>query len=200
MSINVAVLAGGRSSRMGFDKAFAEIDGQPLIERVLARVADLGSEVMLIANAPERYTYLDLPIYPDVIPDKRALGGIYTALTHAATTHTLIVACDLPFLNRALMARLIALREGHDVVVPINRKGLPEGMQAVYGKDCLKAILPRLERDDLKVVGFYSEVRVRRVSDEEIDRIDPNRCSFINVNTPEELAAARALLAEGRCD
>jgi len=199
MGISVAILAGGCSSRMGFNKALALLDGQPLIERVLARVADLGSEVMLIANSPELYIYLGLPIYPDVIPNKRALGGIYTALVHAANEHLLVVACDLPFLNRALMAHLIALREGCDVVVLMNREGFPEGAQAVYGKGCLEAIRRQLERDDLKVTGFYSDVCVRQVGDAEIDRFDPHRCSFFNVNTPDDLAAAGEMIAKGAC-
>jgi molybdopterin-guanine dinucleotide biosynthesis protein A len=199
MSVSVAVLVGGHSSRMGFNKAFAKIGGQPLIERVLARVKDLGDDVMLIANNPELYVHLGVRIYPDVIPGKRSLGGIYTALHHANNDHALIVACDLPFLSRALMAYLISLCEGYDVVVPLNRRGLPEGAQAVYGKGCLETIHRRLGRDDLKVTGFYPEVHVRRVGDEEIDRFDPKRCSFINVNTPEELAAAHAMLTEGAC-
>jgi molybdopterin-guanine dinucleotide biosynthesis protein A len=97
------------------------------------------------------------------------------------------------------MAHLISLREGCDVVVPMNRKGLPESTQAVYGKGCLEPIRRRVESTNLKVVGFYPEVCVRQVGDEEIDRFDPHRCSFINVNTPEELAAARIMLTEGIC-
>jgi molybdopterin-guanine dinucleotide biosynthesis protein A len=199
MSVSIAILAGGQSTRMGFDKAFASVAGQPLIERVLARVADLGSEILLVANSPGEYAHLGVPIHQDVIPGKKALGGIYTALKQASNEHTLIVACDLPFLSRALMAHLIALCEDYDVVVPMNRQGRPEGMQAVYGKGCLEPIRRRLERDDLKVAGFYPEVRVRRVGDGEIDRFDPNRCSFVNVNTPEELAAAHTMAAEGIC-
>lgn len=199
MSVSIALLAGGHSTRIGFNKAFAVIGGQPLIERVLARVTGLASEIMLVANTPEVYAHLGVPIYKDVIPDKRALGGIYTALKHASCEHTLVVACDLPFLNQPLMAHLMSLREGHDVVVALNRKGLPESMQAIYGKGCLEPIRRRLERNDLKVVGFYPEVRVRQVGDDEIDRFDPHRCSFINVNTPEDLAAARTMLAEGVC-
>lgn len=194
--LSVAVLAGGESSRMGANKALMTIGGRSLIERVLDRVAGLGDEVMVIANQPEPYAPLGLPIYPDVLPGNGPLGGLYTAISHSAGDHTLVVSCDQPFLNRDLLDYLIGLRAGYDVVVPLNRDGYPQSMYAVYGRGCLGAIRQRLDADRLKVIGFYRDVRVREVTPEEIDRFDPERLSFINVNTPDELARARRLAAE----
>lgn len=196
MPVSVAILAGGQSSRMGSNKAFAEIGGRPTIERIIERVHPLGSEVLLIANTPGEYLHLGLPIYTDLIPGKSTLGGVYTAISQASNEHTLIVSCDQPFLNQDLLRYLISLREGYDVVIPLNREKYPQSMHAVYGKRCLEPIRQRLEADRLKVIGFFPDVRVREVAGKEIDQFDPQRYSFINVNTPEDLAEAQRLAYE----
>ncbi len=192
-SISVAILAGGHSMRMGTNKAFVEVGGQPLVERVIARVRDLGSETFLVANAPGDYTHLGLPVHTDLIPGKGPLGGLYTAIAQARGDYTLVVSCDQPFLNAALLRYLLGLRDGFDVVVPLNREDYPQSMHAVYGKACLEPIRRRIDADRLKVIGFFSDVRVREVSGQEIDQFDPDRTSFVNVNTPEDLAAAQRL-------
>ncbi len=194
--ISVAILAGGQSRRMGRNKAFIEVGGQPMIERVIARVRGLGDELLLIASAPDEYDHLGLPVHPDLIPGMGALGGLYTAIAHASRDHVLVVSCDQPLLNPDLLGYLIGLRNGYDVVVPLNRDGLPESMHAVYGKPCLGPIRERLEAGRLKVVGFYPDVRVREVPSGEIDRFDPERWSFMNVNTPGDLAQARRLAVQ----
>ena len=194
-AISVAILTGGQSSRMGRNKAFVEVGGRPIIERIIERVSNLGSEVMLITNSPADYAHLELPSYPDLILGKGPLGGLYTALTHAQNAYILAVSCDQPFLNPMLLRYIIGLREAYDVVVPLNRESYPQSMHAVYGKGCIEPIRERLEADRLKMIGFFQDVRVREVAGEEIDRIDPERHSFINVNTPEELVEAERLAA-----
>lgn len=191
----VAVLAGGLSSRMGSDKAFINVAGQPLIERVLSRVAGLADEIIISANRPEKFAYLGLPTYPDILPGKAALGGIYTAVSQAHGAHTLVVAVDMPFLNRDLLAFLLSLREGHDVVAP-RLDGYPQATHAVYGKGCLEPIRRKLDADRLKIIGFYDEVRVRYVDEDAMRPYDPDLRSFVNVNTPDELSDVRGA-AEG---
>lgn len=192
-TISIAIMAGGQSSRMGTNKAFVEVGGQRIIERILARVGSLGDEVFLITNTPTEYAYLGLPSFTDLIPGKGPLGGLYTALSCARNEHILALSCDQPFLNRDLLRYLIGLRCGYDVVVPLNREGYPQSMHAVYGKGCLDPIRRCLEADRLKVIGFFPYVRVREVADDEIDCFDPQRLSFLNVNAPEDLAEARRL-------
>ena len=84
----IAILAGGQSRRMGTDKALLPINGQSLIERVAARCQTLDLPLIIIANQVERFAGLGLPVYPDEIPDKGSMGGIYTALVHSQTPHT----------------------------------------------------------------------------------------------------------------
>jgi molybdenum cofactor guanylyltransferase len=193
--LTVAIIAGGKSSRMGTDKSFVPILGMPLIERLLTRVSDLGQdETILITNRPSEYAYLGLPTFGDVLPGKGSLGGIYTALTHSRQFYTLALACDMPFVNPALLRHMITLCQGDqfDVIVP-RVEGYPEGLHAVYSKACLQPIRERLDADQLKVIGFYERVRVRYLDEADYQRFDPKGLSFYNVNTPEELAEAQRL-------
>lgn len=195
VGVSVVVVAGGKSLRMGRDKAFVMLRGKPMIEHVLERVLPLAAHVLIIANRPADYAYLQLPVYPDVLPDKGALGGIYSALTHCPTEYALVVACDMPFLNTALLRRLISFCENTDtssrpdVVVPVF-DDRPQGLHAVYGKTCLEPIRVDLADGRLKVIGFYPRVRVRYVAPEEYADLDPDGQSFRNINTPEELRRA----------
>lgn len=188
--ISIAILAGGQSSRMGANKALVQVGGKPVIERIVERVQPLGEELLIVSNTPESYAHLDLPIVADVVPGKGPLGGLYTAIVRARHEHTLVVSCDQPFLNPALLLSLIDLRHSFDVVVPLAQDGYPQSMHAVYGKGCLQAIRRCLDADRLKMIAFFADVRVRAVSGEEVDRFDPQRLSFFNLNTPEDLKKA----------
>jgi molybdopterin-guanine dinucleotide biosynthesis protein A len=179
---------------MGTDKAFVPLLGRPLIEEVIARVAELGVETVVVTNRPDEYRYLGVPLVGDIVPDQGALGGLYTALHAARAPHTLIVACDMPFLQRELLAYLISLRADYDAVVP-RLGGRPEPLHALYAKSCLEPIRRNLEARSLKIAAFFSDVRLRYVGEPEIDRFDPQHLSFLNVNTPDELANAQALAA-----
>jgi molybdopterin-guanine dinucleotide biosynthesis protein A len=197
--LTIAVMAGGKSSRMGTDKAFVPLLGQPMIEHVLARVADLGQDhTILVANRPDDYAYLGLPIFTDVVPDKGALGGICTAIHHSPTAYTLVIACDMPFVNAELLRHMIDLRDEtgdpYDVIVP-RKDDHPQGVHAVYRKPCLGPIRTRIDADRLKAIGFYEDVRVRYLDPAEWATFDSQGLSFYNVNTLEELQAAQEIAA-----
>jgi len=197
-SLTVAVIAGGHSSRMGTDKSFVPMLGKPLIEHVIARVVDLNQdETIVITNRPDNYAYLNLPMFADIVSDKGALGGIYTAIYHSQNEHTLCIACDMPFLNPDLLRYMIDLRDSdggpYDVIVP-KVDDHPQGLHAIYSKACLAPIRKDIDADRLKVIGFYDRVRVRYLEPAEYTRFDPHRLSFHNINTPDELQAARQLM------
>lgn len=187
-NLTLAIQAGGKSTRMGQDKSFVPFDGRPMIEVVIDRVAGLGAELILITNKPDAYAHLGLPMFGDIFLDAGPLGGIYTAVHHAAHPHTLVVACDMPRLNRELLQYMIDLRETADIVVPRWDK-FPEPLHAVYSDACLEPIREKLDAQMLKITAFYGRVRTRFVGREEIERFDPDGRSFINVNTPEDLIA-----------
>jgi len=189
--LTVAINAGGKSSRMGTDKSFVPLLGRQMIEHVLDRVSNLGQlETILITNKPELYSHLNLPMFSDVLPEKGSLGGIYTAVYNSRGDYTLCVACDMPFLNPALLHYMISLiRIEMDVIVP-RVEGYPEGLHAIYSKRCIEPIRRKLEADRLKVIGFYDEVSVLYLDEAEYQPFDPKGLSFRNINTPEELQQA----------
>ena len=184
--VTIAIMAGGKSSRMGTDKSFVLFQGRPMIEVIQERVTGLGDELILITNKPDDYAYLHLPMFGDVYPDHGSLGGIYTAVYYATHPHTLVVACDMPWLNRPLLEYMLRLRQTADVIVP-RWQQYPEPLHAIYSKTCLAPIEENLRGQRLKITGFFGKVKVHFVEREVIARFDAGGRSFANINTPEEL-------------
>ena len=195
------VLAGGLSRRLGRDKAVEPFGDEPLIARVIGRLSTLTNETVVVVNNEARGAELPLPdearVAVDIYPDSGSLGGIFSGLTVANTDWGFVVACDMPFLNTDLIAHMLTLREDYDAVVPL-LDGYPEPTHAAYSKACLPHIESRLETGQLKIAGFFDDVRVRYVSESEIDSFDAERLSFFNVNRPDDLERAIALVEEGR--
>jgi molybdopterin-guanine dinucleotide biosynthesis protein A len=183
---------------MGQDKAFLKVGGQTVIERVLAVVRPLTDDLFIGTNAPEKYQPLAVRLVPDIYPDKAALGGIYTAIAAARHPYVLVVACDMPLLNQALLRYLIALAPTAAVVVPLVEPPQPETTHAVYSKACLEPIERRLLANQLRITGFFADVSVRYVERAEIAQVDPQFSSFVNMNTPAEWEQVRKLI-ESQC-
>jgi len=210
--VTALVLAGGQSRRMGRDKAFLDFAGRPLIERVIERVQCVCDETIIVANDSERYAHFGLRVVRDVYPGKGSLGGAFSGLQASSAEHALVVACDLPFLNDALLRYLVALAPQADVVIPrshapfgksrhalgyerlaVKESGL-QATQAIYSKSCLEPMKARILADDLRIINFFDEVRVRVVEPDEVARFDPQMLSFVNVNSPADLAIALSLV------
>jgi molybdopterin-guanine dinucleotide biosynthesis protein A len=190
--LSVVILAGGKSSRMGRDKALMPVGGQRIVDRIVAQLGRYGSETIVITNTPGDYRYLGLPLYGDVLPEKGALGGLYTALYYASRPYALVVACDMPFVNQPLLDHLWALAPQHDAVVP-RLNGEAEPFRAIYSRACLGPMRAALDAGKMRVISFFPEVRVRFVDEPEIDQFDPEHVTFFNVNTPDDLERAEAL-------
>jgi molybdopterin-guanine dinucleotide biosynthesis protein A len=186
LTISGIVLAGGQSSRLGMDKSFVNVKGQSLIEQIVAKLTRLSDDVVIVTNSPEKYDHLEARVVGDIYPGKGALGGIYSGLRAVANAQSLVVACDMPFLDLNLLRYMILLACGHDVVIPRIGEFL-EPLHALYSKSCLEPIDRLLARGGLKIVDFFSEVRVRYVEEEEVDIFDPQHLSFFNVNTLSDL-------------
>ena len=197
-AITAVILAGGRSRRLGRDKAVEPFDGEPLIRRVIRRSSEAVSarQVVVVVADLERAAALPLDdeyrTAVDVFPDCGSLGGIYTGLDAATTEWSLVTACDMPFLSAPLLAHLAGLRDGLDAVVPLVA-GRPEPTHALYNRRCLPAIETRLRAGQLKISGFFDDVAVRYVPEDEIRDFDPGLLSFFNINRPEDLSRAMEL-------
>jgi len=189
------VLAGGRSTRMGRNKALLPWAGTRLIERLLITLRPLFRDVAIVANEAAPYADLGVPIWPDRLPGKGALGGIYTAVFHSTSPQTFCLACDMPFPNPAVIAYLREVAPGYDVVVPRTADGY-QPLHAVYSRTCLPAMETLLHADRLKIDGLFPLVRLRTVEEPELRPLDPALRCFVNVNTPEEWDAV-ARRAEG---
>jgi len=191
--ISCIVLAGGQGQRLGADKAFLKIGNQILIEGIVEKMAQIGDEVIIVTNSPQEYDYLEARLVGDVYPGKGSLGGIYSGLKAAHSDYSLVVACDMPFLNLKLLRYMILLSPGHDVVIP-RVGGMTEPLHAIYSKKCLQPIERLLSAGGFKIIDFFHEVRVRYVEEQEIKLFDPQRLSFFNINTPEDLEKAGNLM------
>ncbi len=186
------MLAGGKSSRMGFNKAFIEFGGKRLIEATVDCLAGLFPEVLIIANDLDLYAYLGVKVIPDLIPDSGSLGGIYTGLSAASHPMCFFAACDMPFLNANLITLLVREAEGWDVVVP-RVAGELQPMHAVYAKSCLPFVKEAIDTGILKIARFFPKVKVKTIEEPALRAVDPHLLGFMNVNTPLELEKAEAI-------
>ncbi len=186
------VLAGGRSTRMGTNKALLKFGGVRIIERLLQTLRPLFPEVAIVANDATAYSDLGVPVWPDRIPGTGALGGLYTAVVNSAFPQTFCIACDMPYPNAAVIAYLQRLAPDYDVVVPRTADGY-QPLHSVYSKGCTAAMESLLGGGRLKIDLLFPQVRLRVVDEEELRPLDPLLHAFVNVNTREELEAARRL-------
>ncbi len=191
--ISVIILAGGRSQRLGVDKALLEFDGKWLLLRLLDTLRPLSDDILVVTNNAERLAKLPVRLVSDLYPNTGPLGGIYTGLVAMCHPHGLVVGCDMPLLNLELLRYMILLATDFDIVIPC-LAGNVEPLHAIYGKSCMPAIAQALERGERRVVSFFPQVHIRYVEQEEIDIFDPQHLSFFNINTPEDLAFAHQAL------
>jgi len=180
------ILSGGKSSRMGENKAFVPVNGERLIDRTVRLFRAVFKEVIIVTSSPMDYLDQDAAIATDIFPEKGALGGIFTGLFYASEEYAFVAACDMPFLNRAFVEQMISQAAGYDIVVPAPPDGL-QPLHAVYNHRCLPVIRGLIERNRLKITGFYPGHRLLKISPEVIRSFDPEERMFMNVNTPEDL-------------
>ncbi len=189
------ILAGGRSRRLGTDKALLPFGRQTLVERIAGVLNQTCGEVLVSVDRPDRPLPPDLlaQAVPDVHPGMGPLAGLYAGLRAARHDRCLLAACDMPFIQPALVLRLIDLTDDTaDALVP-RIEDRPQPLLAVYRKTCLPMLKDTLEGHDLKVEGFLDKIRVRFVRDEELRDPDPGLVSFFNLNRPEDLERAKEL-------
>ena len=179
------VLAGGRSSRMGRDKALLEADGQSLLNRVAQAVREAAGTVALIGD-PGKYGRLGYPVYPDVFTGCGPLAGIHAALRVTGAEWNIVTACDMPDLTTEFLSHLLEVAEksGCDCLLPAGESGRPEPLCAVYRRHSLERIKRALENGTRKILDGLEGLHV------EIVRVSGTE-PFRNINTPEDWADYR---------
>lgn len=193
------ILAGGKNLRLGRNKAIENIGDISLIERVARRLRPLTNQYIIVTSGDK----FDLPgpcraeMLADIYYGKGPLGGIYTGLLASKSPYSIVVACDMPFLNSKLLRYMLELACDYDAVVPRAGDGMIEPLHAVYSKSCLEIMKERLESDRLKVHRFLDMVRVRYIERDECREYDPQLLSFFNINYQEDLDRAIELDSNG---
>jgi molybdopterin-guanine dinucleotide biosynthesis protein A len=183
------ILAGGENRRMGTDKALLDINGRPLIERILSVFAGLFEHTIIVTNTPDRYRSYGVEMTGDVLDIRGPLTGIYSGLLRSGDEYNFVAACDMPFLNPRLIAYMGQQAAGQDAVVPMF-DGYLEPLHAVYRRSILPTIETQIRRQDRRIRGIFDHIQVRYVTDDEIVRFDPLKRSFKNLNTPKEYKEA----------
>jgi len=193
------ILAGGNSSRFGWNKALEIINDKNLVQRVVNCLISLSKELIIVTAQCENFSYSPsspmIKIVADIHPGKGPLCGIYSGLVISSCSRAIVVGCDMPFLNIALLNYMTQLSPAFDVVVPRIGERI-EPLCAIYSKNCLVPIHKLLERNELRISELFSVVRTRYVDEDEIDKFDPEHLSFYNINTQADLEEARRLAVE----
>ncbi len=179
------ILAGGKSRRMGSPKALLRFGDKTFIEHQVSILRKIFDEILISANDSSLYKNLNLPIVPDIIPEKGPLGGISAGLIRATSFHAFVVACDMPFIREEVILYLKGLTDDYDAVVPQTSRGL-EPMHAFYSRNCIEPMQRCIHEGRLRIIDFLPEVRVRIVDTKEFAGLDTSAQSLVNLNTVEE--------------
>ena len=183
-SFSGAILAGGQSRRMGFNKAFLELEGSTVIARAVHVMTAVFSSPAIIANDTTLYGHLGLPVYPDIIKDAGSLGGIYTALYHSKD-YAFVVACDMPWLDPGCVRRVLDNVDGEDCVIPFIY-GRLHPMHAAWSKGCMNEIEAMINQGNLRINDLLKRLSIKRLTEEYFGGLPIER-SVENVNTRQDL-------------
>ena len=185
--ITGVVLAGGKSSRFGSNKALALLHGKPLIKHVADTVTSIFHDCLLVTNTPEQYGFLDMPMVGDRYQNMGPLAGIHAALLQITTPRAFVVACDMPCLSTELIRYLCDLNEQeYDVIIPWHEKG-QEPLFGIYHKKSVPVIESYLKRKNCQIIRALEDLHVRRVAEGEIFAITGDFACFKNINRPADL-------------
>lgn len=180
--ITGAILVGGKSRRMGSDKALLQMQGRPLFAEVLELFTARFGQVVLAGDRAERFSAYRISVMADRYPGS-SLGGIHGALSAATTGQVFIAPCDLPFPSPQLLDRICSLAGRYDAIVPVSNQGI-EPLYALYARSCLQPAQQLLEQGCFRIIDLLDRVQTHYIQiAEQTDLTDPDR-SFLNINTP----------------
>lgn len=187
------ILAGGKNKRIKTDKAFLKIGSVPLIDGLVAKLDPVFESILIVTNTPQNYEYLGVSLVEDQWPGRGPLVGIYSGLSVSIHHYNFVVACDMPFINIDLIRYMMDSAAEYDLVVPKLESGY-ETLCAVYSKNCLQPIQRQLRSNNLKVIDFFDQVKVREITPREVRRFDPDGICFFNINTIEDFESSKEMV------
>jgi molybdopterin-guanine dinucleotide biosynthesis protein A len=186
------ILAGGKSTRFGSDKASALLRGRPLLQWVADALSPACSKLVMVAaqgqRLPETHSVIPTETITDRYDSLGPLAAMVTAFEVVGSDPCFVAACDVPLMEPKLVRYLLSLADGFDIACAKTGESL-QPLAAVYRPaTCLPVFRTRVEARQLKVISAYSDLRVRYVTGNELRDFDPDLRSFLNANEPEGLA------------
>ncbi|OZB93414.1 molybdenum cofactor guanylyltransferase [Paenibacillus sp. XY044] len=201
MNMTGILLAGGRSSRMGTDKALLSVNGEAVIERVIRMMSPAASSILISANDDEKYAFLGKEVVHDRYPGQGPLSGLDAGLHAAATPWSIVTACDLPFVTKEVF-HLLARKAGEALAAPEDEDGLQaivpvsggriQPLLAAYHCSVMPSLELCLSSGQLRLTGWLDQLKVRYVSEEElVQELGPGADKvFYNMNEPADYKRA----------
>jgi molybdopterin-guanine dinucleotide biosynthesis protein A len=157
---SAAILAGGKSSRMGQDKSLLPVSGKPLIHRIHEQLLDQFDDILISTNEPDRHAFLGARTVPDLVPGQGPLMGIALAVHAARHDRVFVTACDIPVIDLDTVRRMLVLAENFDCVIPLSSAG-HEPLFAVYRKSAIPAMREALAAGERRISAVFPRVRTR---------------------------------------
>lgn len=184
------ILAGGKSSRMGTDKALLKLDNKTVIEHIIAEFSKITEDIIIVTNKPIHYQFLKLPIVSDRYQEKGPLGGLETALYHGLADNYLISACDTPFINHYVYQKLLDELNNYDAVIPKYMDRL-HPLSGIYKSSLLPDIQYQIEQNNLRVQSFFDDRNINYIDQFSSINDDVLMRHFFNMNNPDEYNDAK---------
>ncbi|MBI4371143.1 MAG: molybdenum cofactor guanylyltransferase [Elusimicrobia bacterium] len=187
------VLAGGESRRFGSNKALASWKGKTMVEGVVEILSGMFPSNLVVVKNPESFPFwnkTNVRVVKDMTTESHSLGGIWSGLSHAATEHVFVCACDMPFLRPKLVKNLWDAGRGYDAVIPVWREK-PQPLCGIYSKKCRGVIECLIKDQRLKIQELFDIVRTRFYLEAEVKSADPAGLSFVDLDTRQEYERAR---------
>lgn len=196
MKWEAAILAGGESKRMGTNKAFIELREKPLIRWVIESLQKLKifNRIFLVVSDLTQFLPIELELHSDILSKRGPLGGLHAALYFCRSEYLFVAACDTPLLKPEVIELIVSGVKGFDACVPVIN-GNFEPLLAAYRKRALKAVEGAIERGERRVVSFFKDIKLKKVSEDEIKKLDPELISFFNLNSPKDVERAKEILS-----
>lgn len=182
MERTAIILAGGNSSRMGEDKGLMMVEDKPMIQHVIDVLQGIVEDIIIVSNNNE-YEQFGCRVFSDEVKGKGPLGGIYTGLLHSNTQSSLVLSCDIPYVNANLLNLIISHSEGYDITIP-QKNGLTHQLMGVFSKRCVMTFKNALDDNELKLIDVFKKLN--------LNIIDANQFSqrlFTNVNDKDDIKA-----------
>lgn len=190
--ISCIILAGGKSTRMGREKAFFRIGKKTIIEEQKDTLSHIFEEIIIVTNALNNFKNINAKVVKDIIPESGPLGGLYSGLAVSSNIHSFLVGCDMPFINTELIEYMIEKIGENDIIIPLSTRGI-ETLFAMYSLNCLETIRRQIELKNLRLMDILDFFKVRYISHEEIEKYDPKELSFFNINSLEDYEKAKKI-------